>query len=149
MDTQNPLLYSKCVVLNIKASNERYISADGGGGKEIHANREVPKNWETFKMYSTSGPFTHNAKVFICCEHGQYWGTEKKGELHSKEPKNTANTVFTLVNPSMSAIQIGSWVGLKNYEGRYLSIRDGSFAKANQSELGPMELFKLEILNYS
>jgi hypothetical protein len=60
--------------VNIKGCN-KYMSAEGGGGGQVHVNRDAAKEWEQFKITQIEG----EQHVFITTLHGFYLCAEGGG----------------------------------------------------------------------
>jgi hypothetical protein len=69
----------------LKAHNEKYVCAEGGGGREVVANRDELSDWETFEMIDLGDNKvalkTHNG-LYICAEGGSVLVVAKCDELY-------------------------------------------------------------------
>ena len=137
-----------CLGVNIRASNGKYITADGTS--QVFAKKDKPTGTEMFKLFGLGSCITNQSKVIISNDKGLNWTSTEKKEIRSKDGDANLCETFTIICPSGSNdITNQKWVAFKDYKGRYLSTKKSAYIKALQSEIGPTELFKIEILNYN
>ncbi|MDP9434429.1 MAG: hypothetical protein M3P93_04235 [Actinomycetota bacterium] len=59
--------------VQLQTVNGHYVCAEGGGGREVVANRPAPREWETFVLTGLSGlPLRHGHSVALQSMSGHY-----------------------------------------------------------------------------
>ncbi|MDJ0616414.1 MAG: Vps62-related protein [Calothrix sp. MO_192.B10] len=58
----------------LKANNGQFVTAEGGGGKELLANRDIIGSWETFELIDLS-----NSRIALKANNGQFVTAEGGG----------------------------------------------------------------------
>ncbi|OPZ93201.1 MAG: Phospholipase C precursor [Firmicutes bacterium ADurb.Bin419] len=67
--------------IQLFASNGHYLCAEGNGGREIVANRDIPGSWETFIIQKTgdNSQIKNGDKITLRCSGSQYVCAENGG----------------------------------------------------------------------
>ena len=68
--------------ISLRANNGLWVCAEGGGGREVVANRAVPREWETFELTSaqdSSRVPSYGEQVHLKASNGQYVCAEGGG----------------------------------------------------------------------
>ena len=71
--TEPPSL-ALCGRIALRAANGPYVAAEGGGGRELIANRPSPGAWETFTVVPRA-----NGKIALRVANNQFWVAEGGG----------------------------------------------------------------------
>jgi hypothetical protein len=120
----------------LRASNGQYLCAEGGGGRELVANRTSAGAWESFGLVDLA-----NAKVALRTEKGFYWSAERGG---GREVVANRNCICAW--ESFDLVELGgNKIALRSDNGQYLCAEAGGGAKivANRSFIGAWESFEL------
>lgn len=121
-------------LVTLRANNRQYVCAEGGGGREVVANRDVPRGWETFEMQEHEG-----SKVSLRANNGQYISAEGGGGREVVANRNA-------VGPwEMFEIQRASnRVSLRAHNGQYVCAEGGGGREllANRNVVAGWELFE-------
>ena len=121
----------------LKANNEQYLVAEGGGGEAIYANRNSPGDWETFLMVDLGG-----GRIALMAFNGQYLVAEGGGGGLIYANRNSIGDweTFTRVNLG------GNRVALRANNGQYLVAEGGGgqLIYADRNGTGDWETFVIE-----
>ncbi len=154
----NPMLYqnqpqqqiqsqSHNILLALRGANNKYVSAEGN--KELYAKKDKPTEFEMLTLFLFGGKLVNDAKIALSVDKGFNVTSAEKKQIKTKAAAVSVGEIFTLVSPTRTyEIKSGNWVALRDWKGKYLSLKKNSYIKADRSEIGPNELFKLEIVNY-
>jgi hypothetical protein len=66
----------------LRANNGQFISAEGGGGQKVVANRDAIKKWETFTVLRADGSgdkISNGQQVALRANNGQFICAEGGG----------------------------------------------------------------------
>jgi hypothetical protein len=98
----------------LRANNERFVSAEGGGGRELVANRRERGPWETFRLIDRG-----RNQVALQANNGQFVSAEGGGgrPLVANRTQIGPWETFTLVNFP------GGVVALRANNGQYVRVR--------------------------
>ncbi len=143
----------------LRANNGLWVCAEGGGGREVTANRPVPRSWETFTILCAGNPQKapdYGDRVHLQASNGQYVCAEGGGgrEVVANRKSPHEWETFVLCRPpgttASSAIDKGriTPVAFRTWNGRnYLCAEDGGGRElvANRRAIGPWEVFSLWI----
>ncbi|HEY3275915.1 MAG TPA: hypothetical protein VGJ94_04790 [Syntrophorhabdaceae bacterium] len=140
----------------LRANLGQYVCAEGGGGREVVANRQSPHQWETFEIISAANPSqlpNYGQRVFLKAINGQYLCAEGGGGREVVANRQSAHEweTFVLVKPTgtsaSSAIIPGQMtpVAFRAWNGQYVCAEDGGGRElvANRNAVGPWETFSL------
>lgn len=133
-------ILARTILVNLKvalrAYNGQYVSAEGGGGAEVVANRDEVGEWETFELIELEG-----TKIALRAYNGQYISAEGGGggEVVANRDEIGEWETFDLVELGDNKI------ALRVYNGQYISAEGGGGAEvvANRDEVGEWETFEL------
>jgi len=119
------------------ATTEKWVAAEGGGGRELVANRDNRAEWETFTvvpMGSDPDVFALRAfnGKFVCAEGGG--GRELVANREQAGPWET----FRLVRPWTNGR-----IAIQTSNGKYVSAESG-ILRADRNCPGEMESFYME-----
>jgi hypothetical protein len=118
----------------LMADNRKYVAAEGGGDRELVANRDSIGPWESFKV-------THlgNDRLALQASNGKYVCAENGGggAVVANRDRVGEWETFLLVRVS------GSRIALQTHNGHYLSAEGGGGRElvANRLRIGPWESF--------
>jgi hypothetical protein len=136
-----------------RASNGQYLSADGGGGGPLVANRNMPGSWEIFNLTDIDGfPLQDGHRVILQTNSGLFVCAEGGGgrEMSATRPLPSIWETLTILNADRSngAITPGQRVAFRAFNGQYLSAEGGGGANvlANRNAIGQWETFTIEML---
>ena len=139
-----PSKWSNSVVVNtnqpisiaLQAFNGQYVCAEGGGGREVVANRNAIDPWETFRLIDRG-----NGNIALRASNGQYVTAENGGGGPVLANRNSVGPweTFKLIDMGDSNI------ALRASNGQYVSAEGGggSVVVANRNAIGAWETFKL------
>jgi hypothetical protein len=121
----------------LEVANGKYVSAEGGGGKELVANRGQIGSWESLTMIHLTGD-----KIALKASNGQFVSVESTGNnrLVANRATLSPQETFTLVRLSGN-----HKVALKAYNGKFVCAEGGGGRElvANRPSPGPWETFTL------
>jgi carbamate kinase len=63
------------MAIHLRANNGQYVCAEGGGGREVVANRDRALEWETFTVELVAG----RSRIALRANNGQYVCAEGGG----------------------------------------------------------------------
>lgn len=122
--------------VTLRASNGKYVVAEGGGGRELLANRDRAAQWETFKLIHLGG-----TRIALRAHNGQYVSAEGGGggPLVATRPHIRGWETFELVNVSEGR------VALRANNGQYVCAEGGGGGPvvANRDRRGDWETFTI------
>ena len=122
-----------------KAANGQYLVAEGGGGRELRADRDRRRTWETFKLIRLGGN-----RVALRAYDGSYVAAENGGggPLVANRPHIHSWETFELIELG------GGKVALRTRNGQYVCAEGGGGREivANRSARRGWETFTLEFL---
>jgi len=135
------------ISVHFRASNKKYVCAEGGGGKEIKANRGSAKGWETFKLILLENDrLCHGGKVAISCEKGEFLSVVGS-KLMCNKKSYMASEIFTLIHPSgIGEIYSKNWICLQTFEGKYVGYEKEGETLVCSNIITPKEMFKIKIV---
>jgi hypothetical protein len=140
MDTVEEVLVPvKQKKIALQAHNGQYVCAEGGGGREVVANRDRIRSWETFKLIELG-----DGKIALQAHNGQYVCAEGGGgrEVVANRDRIGRWETFKL-------IELGDGkIALQAHNGQYVCAEGGGGREvvANRDRIGRWETFKLELL---
>jgi len=137
--------------LHLKASNGQYMSAQGGGGGAVVADRNVADTWETFTVYDrTSTALSDGDQINLAAFHGQFLCAENGGGSEVDATRIIAHEweTFTIsrIGGGGGQFEPGAQVSLRAFNGSYVSAQGGGGAgvTADAARVGPYETFTIE-----
>jgi hypothetical protein len=121
----------------LQASNGSYVTAEGGGGRILHANRPHIREWETFELISLGD------KVAFRSHLGQYVTAENAG----RRPL-MANRTHIGDWEKFELLELGdNRIALKAVNGRFVTAEDGGgrelVTNRDRENPGDWEIFTL------
>lgn len=119
-----------------KAANGQFVVAEGGGGREVLANRNAIGDWEKFELIQLGGN-----KVALKAANGQFVVAEGGGGREVMANRNVIGPWETF-----ELIQLGgNRIALKAANGQYVVAEGGGGREvlANRSAIGPWETFEM------
>lgn len=122
----------------LKAHNGQFVCAEGGGGRELIANRSQAREWETFTLVTLSD----NNKIALKAHNGQFVCAEGGGgrEVVANRSEIGQWETFTLVTlPGKNKI------ALKTHNGLFVCAEGGGGREivANRQEAREWETFTM------
>jgi hypothetical protein len=128
-------IFSKRKIINIKATNHKYVFADASHNNMIAASTDNAWEWETFAIINLE-----NDKVAIYSHEGKYLSVELGNKMEV-----TANTIKITGQETFTLIKLGNdSVVFKAVNGKYLSVDEKTQQIfANGNSIGKNEKFKL------
>ena len=122
--------------LVLKANNDKYISAEGGGGSglTVQAARSGPPGpSETFRVIDLG-----NNRIALQASNGQYVCAEGGGgrELVANRDRVGPWETFKVIHLATFRL-----IALQANNGQYVSAKDGEGVAANRDCIGPWESF--------
>lgn len=110
-----PQRFIRSGLVSLMTENEHFLVAEGGGGREVRANRSVPGPWEMFRVIDLG-----NNQVALQAHNGQYLSAEGGGggAVYARAPWIREWETFDVVG-------VGSQVALRAMNGQYLSAENG------------------------
>ena len=120
----------------LRAFNGQYVTAIGGGGGQVLANRNAIGPWETFRLINRGG-----GNIALRASNGQYVTAVGGGGGQVLANRNTIgpSETFRLIDLGSSNI------ALRASNGQYVSAENGggSVVVANRNAIGPWETFNM------
>jgi hypothetical protein len=137
--------------INLQSFLGYYVCTEGGGGREVVANRTAPYSWETFTLFDVNGGALESGDtVFIQGPGGQFFCAEGGGGSNM-----VANRLhpgpweqFTIEKPyEAGSISSGNQVGLRAFNGQYMCAEEGGgdVVNANRDWLAAWETFTITL----
>jgi len=125
--------------IGLQANNGNFVVAEGGGGRQLLANRPHLREWETFGQIRLTGN-----RVALLASNGDFVAAEGGGgrELIANRPWIREWETFRLE-------ELGdNLVALRANNGQYVAAEDGGGRElvANRPRRGPWETFRLHRL---
>jgi hypothetical protein len=151
VSAQQPTVPNPRIIAQVafRTSNGHYLCAEGGGGREVVANRIAVGPWETFIMeinFDRGGHHVdlYNGKYALRISGGKYVSADGGGggAVFANGPKIGLWEVFGMIG------QGDGKVALQAPNGKYVSAHGGGggVVLANSDIIGPWETFTLEIM---
>ena len=126
-----------CNYIALQARNGQYVVAEGGGGREVNANRNAIGPWEIFHVVPLGG-----TEVALQANNGQFVVAEDGGGREVNANRNAIGpwerlNVIRLWPPQDDA------VALQVHNDQFVVAEDGGGREvnANRDFLGPWETF--------
>ncbi|MCA9742175.1 hypothetical protein KC734_11585 [candidate division KSB1 bacterium] len=127
------------VKCTLKAYNGQYVCAEGGGGREVVANRNEAAGWEIFTLY-----YAKDNKVALQANNGQYICAEGGGGREVVANRNIVSDweTFTLVDMGNNSVALQAW------NGQYVCAEGGGGREivANRNAIAGWETFRMNII---
>jgi hypothetical protein len=125
----------RILTIALRANNGQYVCAEGGGGREVVANRSAIGPWETFEIFGNGGN-----RIGLRTANGMYVCAEGGGGREVVANRSMASIweSFLLIDHG------GGQVSLQAYNGMYV-YAEGSGGRevvANRGAIGPWEIFE-------
>ena len=124
------------VLISLQAANGQYVCAEGGGGREVVANRDAMAAWETFELIDLG-----NGYYALQAANGQFFCAESGGgrEVVANRDAIGAWETFKLIDRGNGN------VALQAANGQYVCAEGGGGREvvANRDAIGAWETFKL------
>lgn len=141
--------------IHLKSHNGQYVCAEGGGGREVVANRAAVGVWETFTIYDQNGGLLQSGDiVYLAAHNGQYVCAEDGGgrEVVANRSNPSIWEKFTIEKPDGTGeIKSGDKISLRCFNGQYVCAENGGGREvvANRAKVSIWETFVIEIENNS
>ncbi len=107
----------------------QYVCAEGGGGGEVNANRDVARGWETFTLVDENGGALESGDlIFLVASNGLYLQAYRGGgDVNAASPNQLDWETFRIVKrDGEGRIETGDIIGLQTYvSGLWVSAIDG------------------------
>ncbi len=137
--------------IHLKAHNGQYLCAEGGGGRELVANRNNADIWESFTLSDENGGgLLSGDAIYMTAYNGKYLCAEGGGGREVIATKDTPLSwerfVIEKTNGS-GIIKTGDLVSLKCSNGQYMCAEEGGGREvlANRSKVDVWETFTIEL----
>ena len=141
------------IAIHLKANNNQYVCAEGGGGQAVVANRIQALQWETFALIDPNGgQLISGDAVMLRVYNGKYVCAEGGGGQEVVANRDIPNIweTFTLMHADQSSGQImdSQQIVLRAYNGQYVRAENGGGREvvASSNGIGPWETFTIELL---
>jgi hypothetical protein len=137
--------------VSFRTVNRFYVVAEGGGGRELRADRVQAREWETFTLTDlTGGGLESGDSIYLQAHNGSYVCAENGGgaEVVANRVRPLAWETFTIVKLNGAGeIRNGDRVALQARNGQYCVAEHGGGAElnANRNAIGPWETFEIVI----
>jgi hypothetical protein len=137
--------------INLRSINGYYVCAEGGGGREVVANRYAAGPWETFTLLDTNGGSLESGDtVNIQSISGYYLCAEGSGgrEVVANRYQPYSWEQFVITNLSTGGtVSSGHQIAIQVNNGQYWCAENGggSVVNANRSWIGPWEQFTISL----
>jgi hypothetical protein len=144
------------LLLNFRSVHGKYLCAEGGGGRELVANRERPDQWESFTVDNTTGGVgvQHGDRIALRARNGKWvYANNGGGEqllamggpaIGAWEPL----TVHNLDSPGGSIVN-GTRAALQAVNGQFVYAEPGGRVVAAGPAIGGWEPFTIELFSFS
>lgn len=129
------------VKIAMKSYNGKYVCAEGGGGRELVANRTQLGPWETFQA-SFVDPW-NNLVTLKTWDGSCYVGASADGRVYSVHAQSPGPEMTFKLEP-----RGGRQMSLKSSSGKYVCAEDGGGRElvANRGHCSIWETFEIEVL---
>jgi hypothetical protein len=67
------------MIVQLRAANGQFVTAEGGGGGAVNANRDVAAEWETFVLTGIGGTIEPGSNVSLRAQNGDFLCAEGGG----------------------------------------------------------------------
>lgn len=137
--------------INLQSINGQYVCTEGGGWREIVADRGGAGPWETFTLYDVNGGSLNDGdSVFIQGVNGPFLCAEGGGGQNVVANRQFPGPweTFTFVKLSgTGAIGTGDQIAIQANNGQYWCAENGGggVVNANRNAIGPWEEFSITI----
>ncbi len=137
--------------IHLKAHNGQYLCAEGGGGRELVANRNNADIWESFTLSDENGGgLLSGDAIYMTAYNGKYICAEGGGGREVIATKDTPLSWERFVIEKRNGsgiIKTGDLVSLKCSNGQYICAEGGGGREvvANRSIVDVWETFTIEI----
>ena len=141
--------------IHLKAQNGQYLCAEGGGGREVVANRDTADVWETFSIHDENGGLLQSGDViYLAAHNGNYLCAEGGGGREVVANRSNPSTweKFTIEKVNGNGeIKNGEKISLRCFNGQYLCAENGGGREivANRAKVDVWETFIIELENNS
>jgi len=137
----------------LESSNGSYLVAEGGGGREVLANRDGVGLWETFHLFNRTRPgeeLRHRDSVVLQAWNGRFLSAEGGGggQVRATLGWIENSSIFTIEKLNGSGvIRSGEQVALRVSNGNYVVAEGGGggAVNANRERRASWETFKIKI----
>jgi hypothetical protein len=160
-----PVWLKSChqVILPTRNPRDQYLSAEGGGGREVRADREIPALWETFTLIRLTQRDDNwlqpGDMVCLQAANGQYLTAEGGGGreviANRARPSEWETFIIEEVNatgtpaplPPGQKIQDGDSITLRTQDNKYYMTAErgpnegGGAVNMNRTQAGDWERF--------
>lgn len=134
MFQKNIIRISNGMIVQLVASNKLFIAAEGGGGRELIANRTLPLGWESFKVF-----FINSNQIALQSWNGQFLSAVNGGggQVTATGAQIGSNETFTVHRFGDNKIV------LQTKKGNYLTINSTTgIVSANTKSITTNERFE-------
>jgi hypothetical protein len=141
--------------VTIRSQKGFYLSAEGGGGSNLYANRLLARQWETFEIFDRNGGAL-NSFDWVCIETFRrfYVVAQNGGGSYVKADRGSCGPWerFQIVKVNnfggavTGEIRFPARVAFRSRNGSYMSAEGGGsythgHINANRPAIGPWEIF--------
>ena len=141
--------------LSFRSVHGKYICAEGGGGRELVANRALPDEWETFNVANVTagGRLQHGDRIALQARNGR-WVYAAGGGGGQLLAKGTAigdwePLILHNLDAPGGRIVNGTRVALQAANGQFVYAQPGGKVVAAGPAIGDWEPFSVEMFTYS
>jgi len=139
--------------VHLRSLNGDYVAAENGGGGIINANRQTPKEWETFNLLDLSeGELESGDRIAFKTGNGNFFSAVDGGGGKLLADKNAlllweTFKILRLNTRSDNLIKDGDPVALVTEKGFYFSALNGGGAEVNAKARtrGDREVFRISL----
>jgi hypothetical protein len=138
--------------VRLRVHNGQWVCAEGGGGREVVANRGIPAAWETFSMISVDGgQLRDGSQVALQVHNGLYVCAEGGGGgavLANRSWRREWETFRLRRVAGAGNLQEGDQIALQAFNGQFVCAEGGGGRElvANRSTRREWETFRASVL---
>ncbi len=131
------MFWGRPAKIALRVYNGEYVCAEGGGGREVVANRNAIGGWETFELIDLG-----NSEVALRVHNGQYVCAEGGG---GREVVANRNAIASWETFELIILQPSKSVALQAHNGQYVCAEGGGGREvvANRNAIASWETFEL------
>jgi carbamate kinase len=140
--------------IHLRADNGQYVCAEGGGGREVVANRDRAQEWETFTLELIDGRFRGDSRIALRADNGQYVCAEGGGGREVVANRDSAREWETFTVERVPGrrgrgnVRTGDSIALRADNGQYVCAEGGGGREvvANRDRAQEWETFTVELI---
>ncbi|WP_309132989.1 hypothetical protein [Brevibacterium sp.] len=136
------------------AGDGSQLTAEGGGGEEVLANRGGIGPWETFRVFNRTSPgaqLRHGNSIVLQVSDGRFIAANDDGSVQAAQAWIDTAAVFTLERVAGAGFVVsGDAVALRSHDGRFVVAENngGGAVNANRTRRGPWETLRITTMGH-